>query len=178
VVGVPHHAREEVPPSWCCGLAIIEAEEISRTSRSLAKFEVPTKDLLPLRRPAPQSSRQGAETRTARLSRLKKKSRPPKADGILSINRLFVGLRGEAQVVLHLGEALGKLLLRVVVADGGAMMTSSPSFQSTGVETGYAAESCSESRTRTISSTFRPPRRVGQGQLHLLVRRHDETLRT
>ena len=36
------------------------------------------------------------------------------------------------------------------------MMTSSPSFQFTGVDTLYFAVSCSESMTRRISSKLRP----------------------
>jgi hypothetical protein len=38
----------------------------------------------------------------------------------------------------------------------GEMITSSPSFQFTGVDTAYWLLSCNASSTRTISSTLRP----------------------
>ena len=51
---------------------------------------------------------------------------------------------------------LGNLVFASSSEIAGAMMTSSPSFQSTGVETGKLAESCSESSTLRISATLRP----------------------
>src|SRR5665213_1272768 len=74
----------------------------------------------------------------------------------LSCNTYLFGWGVRRRYGLRVVKPLGNFTLASLSEIAGEMMTSSPSFQFTGVDTPYCALSCSASSARMISSTLRP----------------------